>query len=97
MDINEILAELSNWSNKKTDICININDEFRPKYNQLANILNDFLEENNTNLGEDETIQAVLSCFLSAMNAHLEEKDVNYYATIAVLYDCLDIYADNLE
>ena len=88
--IQDIISDASKWSPKKTEICRNLNSEFQNIYDLITESVDEYCMENNINLTSLEDLQAVVQG-VSVLFLGTEEKDVYYYAIIALISDYIDL------
>ena len=88
--IQDIISDAGKWSSKKTEICRNLNPEFQNIYDLITESVDEYCIENNINLTSLEDLQAVVQG-VSVLFLGTEEKDVYYYAIIAVISDYIDL------
>lgn len=92
MLVEDIAIEVAKWNNKKTEVCEYLEPEFRCNYSGIYDIVESYLNNENVSLTDDKAIQDVCSFLCQAVILGLDEKDVRFYATVAVLYDCLSMH-----
>ena len=51
-----------------------------------------YLNNENVSITDDRAIRDICAFLLQAALSSLEEKDVRFYATVAVIYDCLSMH-----
>ncbi len=96
MTREEIIEEVQNWSGEKTDICANIHPEFRDYYNRLSgNVVDVVFDDFEGKANRNTTFLGIIGGLVDSIIIGLPEKDVRYYALIAVLYDTIHNYQDN--
>lgn len=91
IDISEVLTDVAKWNNKKTEICEYLNPDFRVHYNKISDIIEDYLNDTGVSLRNAAQLSIVVSEVVGSVVEFVEEKDVSYYASIAVLYDCVNM------
>ena len=79
ISINDIKEDILSWDNSKTIICTNINKDFKSKYNKFNDIIENYVTELSTD--------AIIGVAIELLLEKAEEKDVRYYALVALIYD----------
>lgn len=95
MTKDEIIEEIQNWTNEKTEICGNISEEFNDYYGRFLNVAdttyNDFLEEADPSV----TFLSIIGGLAEAAVIAIPEKDARYYAIVAAIHTVIEIYQSN--
>ena len=80
---DEIIKDVENWTDEKTEICANISVEFMDYYDRLSNSVDDIFNQfynNDANM----SFLGIVSGLAETIMLGVTEKDVKYYALIAV-------------
>ena len=92
MTVEDIVLEVAKWNDKKTEVCEYLAPDFRINYSGIYDIVELYLNNENVSITDDRAIRDICAFLLQAALSSLEEKDVRFYATVAVIYDCLSMH-----
>jgi len=91
MTKEDVIQEVSNWSNEKTDYYADNLENFSLYYSLFSDVVDDTydqFEKEDSNL----TFLSIVAGLAESIVRGIPEKDVKYYAMIAVIYDTIQIY-----
>lgn len=92
---DEIIKDVENWTDEKTEICANISVEFMDYYDKLSNIVDDTFNQ-FYNKDANMSFLGIVSGLAETIMLGVTEKDVKYYALIAVIKDTITIYQSDI-
>lgn len=94
---NDIRKDFLNWNEAKSKLCEMTIPNFGDAYNSIQEVMNDLTNEslNDVEISEEAVALIILRALVEVIMDECTQKDVLYYAAIAVLYDRIGDLAKN--
>lgn len=95
---NDIRKDFLNWNEAKSKLCELTIPRFGEAYNEIQEVMNELTTEslNDFEVSEKAVAIIILRALIDVILTECTQKDVLYYAAIAVLYDRIGDLAKNI-
>ena len=91
MELQDMLNDITIWNKSRTEICQNLSSNFDFIYKDLTHEIDTFCEEHEVNLSDHADLAQLMAGIIIPTLSTVNDKDVIYWAVVAVLYDYVDL------